>query len=51
VSLFDTEAGAAESTRRAAEFARSGSLPIQLGTPDVVQGNVFVVREAAMPAM
>ena len=51
VSLFDTEEGAAESTRRAAEFARSGSLPIQLGTPDVVQGNVFVAREAAMPAM
>jgi hypothetical protein len=51
ISVFDTEQGAAESTRRAAEFARSGSLPLQLGTPDVVLGNVFVAREAAMPAM
>ncbi|HEU4587530.1 MAG TPA: hypothetical protein VFS11_02710 [Gemmatimonadales bacterium] len=51
ISIFETEAGAAESTRRAAEFVRSGSLPLQFSAPDVVQGNVFIAREAAMPAM
>lgn len=51
ISIFETEQGATESNRRAAEFVRTGSLPVQLGTPDVVQGNVFVAREAAMPAM
>src|SRR4051812_121248 len=42
ISIFETEEGAAESARRAAEFARSDSLPMQLGTPDIVQGSVFV---------
>ncbi len=51
ISLFDTSAGATESTRRAAEFTRTNSLPMQIGTPDVIQGEVIVAREAAMPAM
>jgi hypothetical protein len=51
VSLFDTEEGATESARRAAECERTHSMPIRVGNPDIVQGDVIVAREAAMPAM
>lgn len=47
VSIFETETGAAESTRRSAEFRRTHSLPVELGEPEVLQGEVIASREAA----
>lgn len=46
INLFETETGAAESTRRAAEFRRAHPLPVELGEPDVVEGEVIASREA-----
>jgi hypothetical protein len=47
VSVFETRKGAAESTRRAAEFVRKTPLPLQLGAPEVIEGDVLISLEAA----
>jgi hypothetical protein len=48
--IFDDKAGATESTRRAAEFVKTDPLKDQLGTPQVLEGDLIVMREAAVGA-
>jgi len=50
ISLFETEAGATESTRIAAEHLKTNKMPVELGSPDVAEGEVKVLREAAIGA-
>jgi hypothetical protein len=50
VSIFDTKAGAEESTRKAAEFVRKTPLPLQVGAPEVIEGEVLISLEAARMA-
>jgi heme-degrading monooxygenase HmoA len=47
ISLFDREAGAAESVRRAAEYTRTAKLPFKMGAPEVIHGEVLFSREMA----
>jgi hypothetical protein len=47
VSVFETRTGAAESTRRAAEFVRKTPLPLQVGAPEVIEGDLLISLEAA----
>jgi hypothetical protein len=46
--LFDDKTGATESTRRAAEFVKNDPLKDQLGTPEVMEGELLVLKEAAI---
>jgi heme-degrading monooxygenase HmoA len=48
LSLFDTEQGAADSNRRAAEYVRRAKLPVELGPPEILQGEVLTHREVAV---
>jgi hypothetical protein len=50
IGLFDDKSGATESTRRAAEFVKTDPLKDQLGTPQIVEGDLIVMREAAVAA-
>ena len=50
IGLFDDKGGATESTRRAAEFVKTDPLKDQLGTPQVSEGELLVMREAAVAA-
>jgi hypothetical protein len=50
ISIFDDKAGAAESTRRAADFVKKDQLKEQLGTPEVLEGELLVSKEAAVGA-
>jgi heme-degrading monooxygenase HmoA len=46
VSIFESRAGADESTRRAAEFVRNDPLQDQLGQPEIIEGDLIVTKEA-----
>jgi hypothetical protein len=48
IGVFEDMTGAAESTRRAAEFVKT--LPIQLGSPEIMEGELLVSREATVGA-
>ncbi len=48
ISLFDDKAGATESTRRAAEFVKKDPMKDQLGSPEVLEGDLLVSKEAAV---
>jgi heme-degrading monooxygenase HmoA len=48
ISIFESRAGAEESTRRAAEFVRSDPLKDQLSTPEIIEGDLLVAKEAAV---
>lgn len=48
ISLFEDQKGAAESTRRAAEFVQKDPLKDQLGRPEVMEGELLVMKEAAL---
>jgi hypothetical protein len=50
ISIFETEAGVTESTRIAAEHLKTTKMPVDLGSPDVAEGEVRVIREAAIGA-
>ncbi len=50
ISLFEDHTGAAESTRRAAEFVKKDSMKDRLGTPQVIEGELLVSREATVGA-
>ena len=50
VSLFDDKTGAAESTRRAADFVKKDPMKDQLGTPEVLEGDLLVAKEAGVGA-
>jgi hypothetical protein len=46
VSIFESRSGAQESSKRAAEFVRTDPLKDLLGTPEVVEGDLLVTKEA-----
>jgi hypothetical protein len=48
ISIFETAAGAQESTRRAAEFVRSDPAKDQLTSPEVIEGDLLLSKEAAV---
>ena len=50
ISIFETAAGAQESTKRAADFVRADPAKDQLSSPDVVEGEVLFSKEAAVGA-
>jgi hypothetical protein len=50
VGVFDDRTGAAESTRRATEFVKTLPIKDQLGSPEVIEGDLLVSREAAVGA-
>ena len=48
ISIFDDRTGATESTRRAAEFVQKDPMKDQLGKPEVLEGELLVLKEAAV---
>ena len=48
ISLFEDQAGATESTRRAADFVKKDPIKDQLGSPEVIEGELLVSMEAAV---
>ena len=50
VGIFDDQTGAAESTRRAAEFVKTLQIKDQLSKPEVIEGELLVSREAGVGA-
>ena len=48
ISLFEDKTGAAESTRRAADFVKKDPLKDQLGKPEVIEDELLVSKEAAL---
>jgi hypothetical protein len=48
VSIFEDRQGASESTRRSAEFVQKDPLKDQLSKPEVLEGELLVLREAAV---
>jgi hypothetical protein len=50
ISIFETPAGAKESTRLAAEFVRADPIKDQLSSPEVIEGELIVSREIAVGA-
>ncbi len=50
IGLFEDKTGATESTRRAAEFVKKDPMKDQLGNPDILEGELLVVKEAAVAA-
>ncbi len=48
ISLFEDKTGAAESTRRAADFVKKDPLKEQLGSPEIFEGDLLVLKEAAV---
>jgi hypothetical protein len=48
IGIFDDKTGAAESTRRAAEFVKNDPAKDRLGTPQVHEGELLVMKEAAV---
>jgi hypothetical protein len=50
ISLFEDKTGATESTRRAADFVKKDPMKDQLGSPEVLDGELLVLKEAAVGA-
>ena len=48
ISIFEDKSGAAESTRRAADFVKKDPIKDQLGSPEIIEGNLLVSKEAAV---
>jgi hypothetical protein len=48
ISIFEDKNGATESTRRAAEFVQKDPLKDQLGKPEVLEGELLVLKEAGV---
>jgi hypothetical protein len=48
VSIFEDRQGATESTRRSAEFVQNDPMRDQVGKPEVIEGDLLVLREAAV---
>jgi hypothetical protein len=46
INVFEDREGAAESTRRAAEFVQKDPLKDQLSRPEVFEGELLVLKEA-----
>jgi hypothetical protein len=50
ISIFESQSGAKESSQRAAEFVRNDPLKDQLGSPEVIEGELLITKEAAVGA-
>jgi hypothetical protein len=50
ISLFDSQKGGAESTRRAAEFLKQTPMPFDPGQPEVSEGEIVTYAEAGVGA-
>jgi hypothetical protein len=48
ISIFESAAGAQESTRRAAEFVRNDPSREMLDSPEVIEGDLLLSKEAAV---
>ncbi len=48
IGLFEDKTGGAESTRRAADFVKKDPLKDQLGSPEILEGELLVSKEAAV---
>ena len=48
--IFEDKEGAAESTRRAADFVKSDPSKDQIGTPEIIEGELWILREAPVAA-
>jgi hypothetical protein len=48
ISIFEDRQGAAESTRKAAEFVQKDPLKDQLSKPEVIEGELIVLKEAGV---
>ena len=50
IGLFEDKTGATESTRRAADFVKKDALKDQLGSPEILEGDLLISKEAAVAA-
>ena len=50
ISVFEDKTGANESTRRAAEFVKDDPMKDRLGTPEILEGELLVSKEAPVGA-
>ncbi len=50
ISIFEDKTGASESTRRAAEFVKKDPMKDQLGSPEILEGELLVTKEAPVGA-
>ena len=50
VSIFEHRSGAQESTRRAAEFVKNDPLKDKLSSPEVIEGELLISKEALVGA-
>lgn len=50
ISVFEDKTGASESTRRAAEFVKKDPMKDQIGSPEVLEGELLVAKESAVGA-
>ena len=48
ISIFEDKTGAIESTRRAADFVKKDPLRDKLGSPEILEGDLLVSKEAAV---
>ncbi|MBA2458538.1 MAG: hypothetical protein H0V43_06230 [Gemmatimonadales bacterium] len=48
IGIFEDKTGAAESTRRAADFVKKDPLKDQLGSPEIIEGELLVSKEASV---
>ena len=48
ISIFDDRNGATESNRLAAEFVQKDPLKDQLGKPEILEGELLVLKEAGV---
>jgi heme-degrading monooxygenase HmoA len=48
ISVFEDRQGAAESTRKAAEFVQKDPLKDQLSKPEVTEGELLLLKETAV---
>jgi hypothetical protein len=50
ISVFEDKTGASESTRRAAEFVKDDPMKDRLGSPEILEGELLVSKEAPVGA-
>jgi hypothetical protein len=48
ISIFEDRQGAAESTRKAAEFVQKDPMNDQLSKPEIYEGELLVLKEAGV---
>jgi molybdopterin synthase catalytic subunit len=48
ISIFEDRQGATESTRKAADFVQKDPMRDQLSKPEVIEGELLVLREAGV---